>query len=152
MSARCNAVLLSALLLAASCGEGQPGGQPAQNVARVKMANSQSDALKAMAPLYRNLGLWRAIRDSGQRCKKVDNGANQQDYKDMAMWVAHCTDTGAWAIFIAPNGEAQVRACADLSAIKLPACRPLPGPPSDSPFPPAKGIQAGSPAAGLTKK
>jgi hypothetical protein len=128
MSKRAACVLLASLFLAA-CGP----TQPAPKVTRMSMRNDQSDQLKAMAPLYRNLGLWRAIRDSNQRCKKVDNGAYQQDYKDMALWVAHCTDTGAWAIFIAANGEAQVRACANLAALELPACRPLPGPPSDSP-------------------
>jgi hypothetical protein len=129
MSARCNAVLLSALLLASSCDQ----GQPAKNVTQVKMANPESDQLKTMAPLYRNLGLYRAIRDSGQSCKKVDNGAYQQDYKNMAMWVAHCTDTGAWAIFIAPNGDAQVRACGDLRTLGLPACAPIaPAAKSDS--------------------
>jgi hypothetical protein len=120
--------LLSPLLVAA-CGQGQESG----NVTRVTLRNDQSEGLKAMAPLYRNLGLWRAIQDSNQKCKKVDNGAYQQDYKDMAFWVAHCTDTGGWAIFIAPNGDAQVRACADLVPLNLPACLPLPGPPSDSP-------------------
>jgi|SRR5665213_3858166 len=128
MSKTAVCVLLSSLFLAA-CGDSQPAG----NVTRVSIRNDHSEQLEAMAPLYRNLGLWRAIRDSNQKCKKVDNGAYQQDYKDMALWVAHCTDTGAWAIFIAANGEAQVRACSDLASLGLPACRPLPGPPSDSP-------------------
>ena len=46
----------------------------------------------------------------------------------MAMWSAHCTDTGQWAIFIAPNGDVQVRPCADAAAIGVPACRALPPP------------------------
>jgi hypothetical protein len=111
-----------ALLLLAGCGD----GTPEQNVTQVKVANDYSAQLNAMTPLYRNLGLWRAIRDAPERCKKVDAGAYQQDYRNMVMWTAHCTDTGQWAIFIAPNGDAQVRACADAAGLHLPACRPLP--------------------------
>src|SRR4051812_25982850 len=115
------ATALAMTLLLAACED----GTPEQNVATVKAANSYSDQLAAMQPLYRNLGLWRAIRDAPQRCKKVDSGAFQQDYRNMAMWSAHCTDTGQWAIFIAPNGDVQVRPCADTAALHLPACRPL---------------------------
>ena len=126
---------LGALLLLGACED----GTPEQNVTQVKAANGYSDQLKAMAPLYRNLGLWRAIRDAPNRCKKVDNGAFQQDYKNMAMWTAHCTDTGQWALFIAPNGDTQVRPCADAAAIGTPACRPLPPAPPEPPRAKAKG-------------
>jgi hypothetical protein len=113
---------LGVLLLLAGCGD----ETPAQNVTTLKVANPGSDRLAAMAPLYRNLGLWRAIRDVPERCKKVDAGAFQQDYRGMAMWTAHCTDTGQWMVFIAPNGDVQVRACTDAAALNLPACKPLP--------------------------
>jgi hypothetical protein len=118
---------LGALLLLAACED----GTPEQNVTQMKATNAFSDQLKAMYPMNRNLGLWRAIRDSSQRCKKVDNGAYQQDYKNMAMWTAHCTDTGQWALFIAPNADTQVRPCADAPAIGIPACRPLPPAPAE---------------------
>lgn len=114
--------VLGLLLLLGGCED----GTPAQNVTSVKTTNSYSDQLAAMEPLYRNLGLWRAIRDAPERCKKVDAGAFQQDYKTMAMWTAHCTDTGQWMLFIAPNGDVQVRACTDAAALRLPACKPLP--------------------------
>ncbi|MEA3002235.1 MAG: hypothetical protein QOH81_1023 [Sphingomonadales bacterium] len=112
----------SALFLLSGCED----GTPEQNVVHVKAANDYSNRLNAMNPMYRNLGLWRAVRDAPQRCKKVDAGAFQQDYRNMAMWTAHCTDTGQWAVFIAPTGEVQVRACADAAVLHLPACRPLP--------------------------
>jgi hypothetical protein len=113
---------MAAVLTLAGCGEGAP--QP-QNKS-VKPANPTSDGLKALAPLYRYLGLRRAIVDNGQRCKKVVAGHYQEDYKNMAMWVANCTDTGNWSIFIAPNGNVQVRRCGNLAGIKLPACKPIP--------------------------
>jgi hypothetical protein len=127
--------IFAAFLLLAACED----GTPEQNVTHVTAANTYSDQMKAMTPLYRNLGLWRAIRDAPERCKKVDNGAYQQDYRNMAMWTAHCTDTGQWALFIAPNGDVQVRACADAATLKLPACRPLPPAPPE----PAKTAKAG---------
>lgn len=115
------AVPLLALALLAACDD----GQPQRNVTSVRASNVQSDQLKTMAPLYRHLGLWRAVRDSGQYCKRVDAGAYQQEYRNMAMWTAHCSDTGQWAVFIAPNSDVQVRRCADTAALKLPSCTPL---------------------------
>jgi hypothetical protein len=116
------AAALAALLLLPACED----GTPEQNVTRVRAQNDNSDQLKRMSPLYRFLGLRRAVLDSGHRCKKVDTGAYQQDYRNMAMWAAHCTDTGDWAIFIAPNGDVQVRACGESATLGLPACKPLP--------------------------
>ena len=40
------------------------------------------------------------------------------------MWTVRCTDTGDWAVFIAPNGDVQPRRCADEAELKLPACKP----------------------------
>ena len=111
---------LALSLALAGCGQGQSG---AGNVASVKLANPQSEQLKGMSEIYRNLGLRRAIMDSGQRCKKSEGGAYQQDYKNMAMWTTHCIDSGDWAIFISPGGEVQVRKCADLVPLGLPACQ-----------------------------
>jgi hypothetical protein len=116
------AALLGLSLFVTAC----ENGQPEQDVVKVRAANALSDQLKGMSELYRYLGLRRAIMDSGQRCKRVDVGAYQEDYKNMAMWVAHCTDSGDWTIFIAPNGDVQVRKCADAAQLKLPACRTLP--------------------------
>jgi hypothetical protein len=79
-----------------------------------------------MSPLYRNLGLLRAIKDARRRCKKVDAAAYQEDYKNLAMWVARCTDSGEFAVFIGPNADVQVSPCKDAEKLKLPICRPLP--------------------------
>jgi hypothetical protein len=46
----------------------------------------------------------------------------------MAMWTARCTDSGEWAVFIAPVGTVQVRRCANVVSLKLPACQPIPEP------------------------
>jgi hypothetical protein len=103
----------------AGCGQAPGGG----NVTTIRAANPQSEQLKGLSELYRNLGLRRAIMDSGQKCKKSEGGAYQQDYKNMAMWTTHCVDSGDWAIFISPGGEVQVRPCGDLAALGLPTCQ-----------------------------
>lgn len=110
---------VAALAALAACEDGAP--QPERKT--VKAANPVSDQLKGLNEVYRYLGLRRAMVDNGQRCKRVDRGAYQQEYKTMAMWTAHCTDTGDWAIFIAPNASVQVRRCGNLAKIGLPACR-----------------------------
>lgn len=119
-------------------------GAPEQNVTRVKAQNPFSDQLKGMSELYRYLGLRRAIMDSGQRCKRVEAGAYQQDYKSMAMWTAHCTDSGDWAIFIAPTGDVQARRCAESAQLKLPECRVPAGKPG-APATSAKAPPAAKP-------
>ncbi|HEY0148285.1 MAG TPA: hypothetical protein VGB70_04710 [Allosphingosinicella sp.] len=113
---------VAAVLALAGCEDGAPEPQRKP----LKLANPTSDGLKTLTPLYRFLGLRRAIVDNGQRCKKVDRGQYQQDFKNMAMWTANCTDTGEWAVFIAPNGNVQVRRCGNLAKINLPACKPIP--------------------------
>jgi hypothetical protein len=47
----------------------------------------------------------------------------------MKMWVALCNDGRHWAAFIAPNGDTQVRSCADASRLRLPQCHPVTMPP-----------------------
>ena len=106
-------------LLVAGCED----GAPEKDVTRVVAANPHSDQLKALSEPTRFLGLYRALRDNGQRCKRVDRGRYQQQYKTMAMWTAHCTDTGDYALYIAPNGDVQVSACKDALELGLPECK-----------------------------
>lgn len=106
-------------LLLAGCED----GTPERDVTKVVAANPLSDQLKALSEPTRNLGLYRAIRDNGQRCKRVERGAYRQQYKTMAMWTAHCSDSGDWALYIAPNGDVQVSACKDAKGLGLPECQ-----------------------------
>lgn len=112
------ATMAACLMLLAGCED----GAPEQGVTHVVAANPMSDQLKALSEPTRFLGLYRAIRDNGQRCKRVDRGQYQQQYKTMAMWTAHCTDTGDYALYIAPNGDVQVGACKDARELGLPEC------------------------------
>jgi hypothetical protein len=123
-------------LALAACGSEEA---PPTKVKEVHAANPVSDQLKGLNEVYRYLGLRRAIVDSGQRCKKVDRGAYQEEYKTMAMWTAHCTDTGDWGIFIAPNADVQVRQCRHNAELGLPVCRAAPAAPAAPSAPPKAG-------------
>lgn len=113
------ATMATAAVLLAACED----GAPERNVTKVVAANPHSDQLKALSEPTRLLGLYRALRDTGQRCKRVDRGEYQQQYKTMAMWTAHCTDTGDFALYIAPSGDVQASPCGDAVELGLPVCR-----------------------------
>lgn len=99
----------------------------------IKITNPHHDQLTALSPEMQRLGLMRAIRDNGRRCKRVEAVRYQEDYEQMALWVALCEDGRHWAIFIAPNGDTQVRGCTEMRQLGLPQCRPVmaPGTPAD---------------------
>lgn len=124
---RARLLLLVSLALAACGDAGDSGGQAPTPI---KAASPYVAQMRALSSLNRSLALRRAIQDSGERCKKIESSAYQQEYKNMAMWTAHCSDTGDWALFIAPNADVQVRKCADAAQLKLPACRPTESQPS----------------------
>jgi len=115
---------LLALATLAACGSGTPEEQRAP----IKIANPYQDQLLALTPFYQRLTLMRAIRDNGNRCPRVEAGRYQEDYRNLALWVALCGDGRYWAVFIAPNGDTQVRQCTQMRQLGLPPCRPLTGP------------------------
>ncbi len=117
--------LLAAAFALAGCGESDEPA-PERKTTVMRAANPTSDNMKALDPLYRHLSLWRGIRYNRGACKKVDRGAYQEEYKNMAMWTAHCTDSGDWAVFVAPDASVQAAKCADLESLGLPACKPIP--------------------------
>lgn len=120
-----------ALLLAAceppSDTPAPPQNSAATNTTRIRMANKHSDDLAALPPQSQRLALMRAIRQTGNRCRRVDNSGYQEDYQNMRMWVATCGfEQKNWAIFIAPNADVQVRDCATAGQLSLPRCDLLP--------------------------
>ena len=125
--------LLAAAVALAACGESEKS-EPERKTTVMRPANPTSDNLKTLDPLYRNLGVWRGIRYNHGKCKKVDRSAYQQEYKNMAMWTAHCVDSGDWAVFIAPDSSVQAAKCSDAAQLELPACKPIPETPA-SPAP-----------------
>lgn len=119
---KAGAAFALALALAA-CGDTSP---PSNGGIQINIANEGSDRLKALNPMNKRVGLLRAIQQSGMRCQGgVLTGAFQQQYRDLAMWVALCGDGKAYAVFIAPSEDVQVRDCTEHAQLGLPACRPV---------------------------
>jgi hypothetical protein len=108
------------LLALAGCGDSTP-----VNENHVRVANPDSERLKALSPPMQRLGLMRAIRQTGNRCHRVVAGAYQQYYREMEMWVALCDDGKHWSIFIAGNSDVQVRDCSQHAQLSLPQCHPV---------------------------
>lgn len=117
------------LLLLAGCGQppaGDGGDNAATAIRPITISNPSQEALLKLNDLDRDLTLRRAIRDDKGNCPKIRGSKYQQDYKGMAMWVAHCTG-GDWAVYVAPSGTVQARPCKEAAQLKLPLCHP--GPP-----------------------
>lgn len=122
-----SALILGAVaaMLAAGCGD---ASRESERKPPTKITNRHHQELAALPPDLQRLGLMRAIRDNGMRCKRVEAAAYQQDYRQLAMWVALCSDGRHWAIYVAPNGDTQVRPCDQARQLDLPQCRPVAGP------------------------
>jgi hypothetical protein len=129
------AALFAVLMLAvAGCDQGPPGEEAR---APTKIINPPHNQLLALSGEMQRLGVMRAIRDNGRRCQRVEATRYQEDYRQMAMWVALCNDGRYWSLFIAPNGDTQVRECENMAQLGLPQCRPVTGP--GAPPPATKG-------------
>ena len=114
-------------LALAACGDLTPN--QADN--GIRIANPDSERLKAASPLDQRLTLMRAIRQTGNHCHRVVTGAYQEYYRGMEMWVALCDEGRHWAIFIAGNSDVQVRNCEQNAQLGLPLCRPVAPMPPD---------------------
>jgi hypothetical protein len=91
--------------------------------AAVSPAEGYSDRIKKLSDIERRAVMRRAILDGAQYCKQVLSTAYQQPYKNLVMWTAHCAKGGDYAVYVGPDGSAQVRPCADLPKLNLPVCR-----------------------------
>lgn len=105
---------LFAALLAASAALAPAGAQP---------ANPFSDRLQKLSALQRHSVLRRAILDSGESCKRVEQAAISGRYKNLVMWSARCMPGGDYGLFIGSDASVQVRPCAEARTLGLPPCR-----------------------------
>lgn len=121
--------LLALGLTLAACSGGSSGAQAntSQPVEPAPVADKKDypAELRKLPPAAANATMFRAISDSGESCSGVTKSGYQQDYKGMAMWVAHCRSGRNWAVFVSHNGYIQARACATAGEAGFPACKPL---------------------------
>lgn len=139
MLRRWNLALMAAATMVAGCGqapsderEGAAASSGASGAGTIKIRNEYQEKLLALGDLDRDLTLRRAVRDGGGSCPKISGSKYQQDYKSMAMWVAHCS-SGDWAVFVSAGGNVQARSCKDIPVLNrdnknlnLPTCHPRP--------------------------
>ena len=111
--------LMGAAMLIAGCD----GGDPSPRTKSITAANPYQEKLAALGELDRSLALRRAVQDTGEPCKKIESSAYQGMYKSLHMWTARCSQGKDWSLFIAPNGDVQVRDCEHLKQLGLPECR-----------------------------
>ena len=109
---------LAASLAVSACGNGDQNS-PAKPI---KIHTEAQEQLHRASGYNRAIGLKRAIYDSGYECKRVTKTGFVGDYKNMDIWKTSCADGRDWAVFIGPDGSAQVRDCKDVAAVGLPAC------------------------------
>jgi hypothetical protein len=125
-------LLLAAMTaLVGGCDDGRPAETSARPATTpISVGNPFHDGLVKLDELQRGAALRRAIRTSKESCDRVVSSSFQQDHGNLKMWVAAC-QRGAYAVFLAPNGDVQVRNCTDLASLKLPLCK-LPAPAAKS--------------------
>jgi hypothetical protein len=126
--------------------ENAPAGAAANGAtSHITIRNEWQEKLLKLNDTQRDLALRRAVRDDRGSCDHISGSKYQQQYKSMAMWVAHCS-SGDWAVFLAPNGDVQVRSCTDIprlnadnKGLNLPTCQSAPvdtlGPPPEPKWP-----------------
>ena len=111
---------LALALALGGCGDGGVESQP--KAKKMTVSSPYIEQLKALSKDNQGLPLRRAVQDSQQRCKRVERSGYQEDYKNLSVWNLKCTD-GEYVLFIAPNGDVQVRSCEHSQRLGLPQCR-----------------------------
>lgn len=127
------ALFLCSLVALAACGDGrdaEPSGDEANaQRPRITIRNRHHEELLQLPPDSQRIAMMRAVRGTGNRCQRVRNAGYQEEYRNMRMWVAECdVEEKMFAVFIAPNGDVQVRDCAQAGQLALPRCEGLPPP------------------------
>lgn len=116
------AAVAAALALGVSgCDDGRQS-RDASSVQSIEVRSEAQKQLHEASDLNRAIALKRAIYDSGYRCQRITSSGYVADYRNLEMWMAKCADGRDWAIFIGPDGSAQVRDCKDVAEFGLPEC------------------------------
>ena len=119
---RSRAIALFIALALAACGDqSQQANQPT-----IKVTSREQQELHKLNAINLAIALKRAIYDAGYTCRRVTDAGFVGTYKNLDMWMAHCTYDKAssrdWAVFAGPDGSAQVRDCRDVPGTGLPEC------------------------------
>ena len=111
--------MLTIGLLASACDSPEPA-QPRKSI---QVRSEQQEGLHKLSEQYRHVALRRAIYDAGRTCRTVTKSGYVQEYGNLSMWTASCNSGRSYAIFVGPDGSAQVRDCRETESLRLPACK-----------------------------
>jgi hypothetical protein len=95
--------------------------------AAVTIANPASDQMARLTVIQRKGALRAAMLDSGVPCERIEKTNIQGPWSNTIMWRAKCAGDPRhdYAVFVGPDASVQVRYCAEMAELKLPACRPF---------------------------
>ena len=114
--------ICAAAMLAAACGS--DGGENTQSRnPQITVRSDEQNQLHQLDDELRDIALRRAIMASGQACRRVERSGYVTEFRNLSMWSAVCDKDRQWAVFVGPDGSAQVRPCSDMARFSLPACR-----------------------------
>lgn len=111
------------LLALAACGE---GGEttPAQPITVV---NPYHEALLRAPELHRYANIRKAIEANRQPCERVLRAMETGRHENLQLWTVRCASSRGgsyrYGLFLAPDGQTQVRSCQSMPGLGLPACR-----------------------------
>ena len=111
---------LGLALLISACGD---AGDTQPKTKSIQVRSAEQNALHKLSPDMLKIGLRRAIYDSGKSCQTVTEAGYVQEYGNLSMWTASCKSGRSYAIFVGPDGSAQVRDCLEMDSLRLPACK-----------------------------
>lgn len=110
---------LGLALSISACGD---SGDTQPKTKSIQVRSAEQNALHELSPDMLKIGLRRALYDSGRTCQTVTEAGYVQEYGNLSMWSARCKSGRSYAIFVGPDGSAQVRNCQEMEPLKLPAC------------------------------
>jgi len=122
---KAHSTIAAAALLLAACGQQDNASRAPTR--EIKVRSAEQDQLHTLDAMNLAIALKRAIYGAGYFCKRITDAGFVGTYKNLDMWVAHCTygkgPARDWAVFAGPDGSAQVRDCKDITPSSgLPAC------------------------------
>ena len=105
-------------LLASACGDSGTDNPDRP----ITVGSEVQDRLHELDEMNLKIALRRAIYDAGASCPRVDEAGYVQEYGNLSMWTASCSNDQRWAVFVAPDGTAQLRRCEHVEQLNLPRC------------------------------
>ncbi|MFT8736296.1 MAG: hypothetical protein ABF760_02405 [Zymomonas mobilis] len=99
----------------------------AVQAAPVAASLAYSQRLQQLPEIQRFAVLRGALNDSGFFCRRVSAATpNKEGYDNLAMWSVRCQNDNShsqdFAVFLGPDGSAQIRQCKDTKTLNLPVC------------------------------